>query len=349
MTTVELPIRRTLEDILEDELYHLNWDNVHSVSDPLYFSNSKSNHVMEIPWNNYINSDSSSNIVINNDKVQNIFKQFSDPTLTTQSSFSKLNYTNNDINKVDELKATVKLDSLILKKDFPDDKIDNNNTDDAVILKKSSLDSNYTLTNENPHIVEESILIDDEIAFVPDLQLNDRSFIIENKDSNTIIKKKNNIEISLKNKDVNITTGKKIRRNSNSKSLRKKTIISSNQINNKDLLLLNDNNNNNEDVFICKAINHDTNKPCLAKFSRPYDLTRHHNTIHSKNKIVFHCLECVKNLGNEGYDKTFSRLDALSRHIKSKHSFLSNDEKKKIRAFAKKSLTGKVNNNIIIA
>ncbi|CCH62033.1 hypothetical protein TBLA_0G00860 [Henningerozyma blattae CBS 6284] len=93
------------------------------------------------------------------------------------------------------------------------------------------------------------------------------------------------------------------------------------------------------ELFVCKIINPITKIPCSAQFSRPYDLTRHKNTIHAENKIVFHCLECVKTLGDQGYQKTFSRLDALSRHIKSKHESLSLQERKEITNFAKKNLT----------
>jgi len=53
-------------------------------------------------------------------------------------------------------------------------------------------------------------------------------------------------------------------------------------------------------------------KSCGRTFTRPYDLTRHHETVHSTEKKVFHCSYCK--------DKTFSRLDALTRHMKTKHN-----------------------------
>lgn len=55
-------------------------------------------------------------------------------------------------------------------------------------------------------------------------------------------------------------------------------------------------------------------KPCGKIFSRPYDLIRHQDTIHAPVRKTFKCDLC----GNAS--KTFSRMDALSRHIRVKHS-----------------------------
>ncbi|RKP32359.1 hypothetical protein METBISCDRAFT_21626 [Metschnikowia bicuspidata] len=61
---------------------------------------------------------------------------------------------------------------------------------------------------------------------------------------------------------------------------------------------------------------------CLKQFSRPYDLIRHENTIHATKKKIFRCVICEGRqhggIGN-GTSKTFSRGDALTRHIKMKH------------------------------
>ncbi|XBW38543.1 hypothetical protein QEN19_004131 [Hanseniaspora menglaensis] len=66
---------------------------------------------------------------------------------------------------------------------------------------------------------------------------------------------------------------------------------------------------------------------CKKSFSRPYDLVRHTKTIHSKQKKLYRCLICIKELGeSEGHKKTFSRGDALSRHIKLKHELKIGDE-----------------------
>jgi len=63
---------------------------------------------------------------------------------------------------------------------------------------------------------------------------------------------------------------------------------------------------------ICKRTNPTTNKPCNTVFSRPYDLTRHEDTIHNARKIKTRCPLCKE-------EKTFSRQDALTRHLKVVH------------------------------
>jgi type II secretory pathway pseudopilin PulG len=62
----------------------------------------------------------------------------------------------------------------------------------------------------------------------------------------------------------------------------------------------------------CTRINPTTNKPCNTIFSRPYDLTRHEDTIHNTDRQKVRCEIC-----ND--EKTFSRQDALTRHKKVKH------------------------------
>lgn len=59
----------------------------------------------------------------------------------------------------------------------------------------------------------------------------------------------------------------------------------------------------------CSRINPTTNKPCNVIFSRPYDLTRHEDTIHNSARQKVRCEIC-----ND--EKTFSRHDALTRHKK---------------------------------
>ncbi|MCJ1330732.1 hypothetical protein MMC10_007418 [Thelotrema lepadinum] len=62
----------------------------------------------------------------------------------------------------------------------------------------------------------------------------------------------------------------------------------------------------------CERINPITGKPCNSIFSRPYDLTRHEDTIHNARKQKVKCQLCVE-------DKTFSRNDALTRHMRVVH------------------------------
>jgi len=62
----------------------------------------------------------------------------------------------------------------------------------------------------------------------------------------------------------------------------------------------------------CDRVNPTTGKPCNTVFSRPYDLTRHEDTIHNARKQKVRCALCVE-------EKTFSRNDALTRHMRVVH------------------------------
>jgi hypothetical protein len=62
----------------------------------------------------------------------------------------------------------------------------------------------------------------------------------------------------------------------------------------------------------CERINPSTGKPCNTIFSRPYDLTRHEDTIHNAKKQKVRCNLCTE-------EKTFSRADALTRHYRVCH------------------------------
>ena len=78
----------------------------------------------------------------------------------------------------------------------------------------------------------------------------------------------------------------------------------------------------------CDLINPSTGQPCNKQFSRPYDLIRHQETIHATKKKIFRCVICEGRLNGgagNGKLKTFSRGDALSRHIKVKHGLVGKD------------------------
>lgn len=79
------------------------------------------------------------------------------------------------------------------------------------------------------------------------------------------------------------------------------------------------NNNNNLNNHQCHLINPSTNQPCFKQFSRPYDLIRHQETIHASRKKIFRCVVCNNKSETGLSNKTFSRGDALSRHIRVKH------------------------------
>lgn len=78
----------------------------------------------------------------------------------------------------------------------------------------------------------------------------------------------------------------------------------------------------------CDLVNPSTGRPCNKQFSRPYDLIRHQETIHASKKKIFRCVICegrVNGGQGNGKLKTFSRGDALSRHIKVKHGLGGQD------------------------
>lgn len=62
----------------------------------------------------------------------------------------------------------------------------------------------------------------------------------------------------------------------------------------------------------CEKVNPQTGKPCNTNFSRSYDLTRHEDTIHNGRKQKVRCHLCTE-------EKTFSRNDALTRHMRVVH------------------------------
>lgn len=74
----------------------------------------------------------------------------------------------------------------------------------------------------------------------------------------------------------------------------------------------------------CTRINPSTNKPCNTIFSRPYDLTRHEDTIHNNRKMKVRCPMCRE-------EKTFSRNDALTRHMRVVHPEIETFGKRGIR------------------
>lgn len=63
----------------------------------------------------------------------------------------------------------------------------------------------------------------------------------------------------------------------------------------------------------CTRINPSTGRPCNSVFSRPYDLTRHEQSLHAPVKKKLRCPYCTD-------EKLFSRADALTRHSRVVHA-----------------------------
>jgi hypothetical protein len=62
----------------------------------------------------------------------------------------------------------------------------------------------------------------------------------------------------------------------------------------------------------CSKINPSTNKNCNTVFSRPYDLTRHEDTVHNPQREKVQCPLCKVGKG-------YSRVDALNKHLRVAH------------------------------
>jgi dsRNA-specific ribonuclease len=63
----------------------------------------------------------------------------------------------------------------------------------------------------------------------------------------------------------------------------------------------------------CERVNPRTGKRCKSAFSRPSELARHEATVHSSPRQRFRCQLCAG-------EKSFSRKDALSKHMRVVHS-----------------------------
>lgn len=142
--------------------------------------------------------------------------------------------------------------------------------------------------------------------------------------------------------------------------------------------------NDKTEEHICLIINPKTGLPCNKRFSRPYDLVRHQNTIHAPRRCFYRCMFCEDDLRrkhhlasnnevviNAGYrnsqfsvenannnmanshnsrkvkassegggflsNKTFSRCDALTRHLRFRHG-LGNEEVNAAMEYAKQNV-----------
>lgn len=231
-----------------------------------------------------------------------------------------------------------------------------------IITKTNNLYSFVDSTNDNfsttviPNSNSNSTMSNTNVELDEDVLLDGDDFYEKNSLGKIVVTDEEIKELN-RSKSLSLTTRPKMIRNSNinnningngnGNKLRKPlTNINSNTNNNDDshikkhkTYLGSDlSGSNTNEIYTCRLVNLITKEPCAAQFSRSYDLTRHQNTIHAKKKIVFRCSECMKLLGNEGYEKTFSRLDALTRHIKSKHENLTPEERQRVTKYAKENI-----------
>ncbi|EDV08304.1 26S proteasome regulatory subunit RPN4 [Saccharomyces cerevisiae RM11-1a] len=407
MASTELSLKRTLTDILEDELYHTNpghsqftshYQNYHpnaSITPYKLVNKNKENNTFT--WNHSLqHQNESSAALIPPQQTYHfpIFNKYADPTLTTTTSFTTSEATANDrqINNVHLIPNEIKGASETPVAEDRQSKEYNESirpvcTDtEYYSYVDSNMDSISSVVSEDllDERGHEKIEDEDEDNDLDEDDIYDIS-LLKNRRKQSFVLNKNTIDFerfpspsTSANVPSTATTGKrKPAKSSSNRScvsnsnengtlerIKKPTsaVVSSNasrrkliNYTKKHLSSHSSTNSNskpstaspsahasssdgNNEIFTCQIMNLITNEPCGAQFSRSYDLTRHQNTIHAKRKIVFRCSECIKILGSEGYQKTFSRLDALTRHIKSKHEDLSLEQRQEVTKFAKANI-----------
>ena len=89
---------------------------------------------------------------------------------------------------------------------------------------------------------------------------------------------------------------------------------------------------NGAGFHMCNQINSSAGRPCRSMFSRPYYLSRHELAIHNTRRRKVRCSICAE-------EKTFSRLDALRRHLQVVHP---NNNVKSVLKAAEKRLNCRV-------
>lgn len=72
-----------------------------------------------------------------------------------------------------------------------------------------------------------------------------------------------------------------------------------------------------------------SNKICLRRFSRKYELIRHQETVHSRKKKLFKCFVCIKQNIESG-PRIFTRHDTLAKHIRVNHKILGKEAKAEV-------------------
>lgn len=274
-------LRRTLTDVMEDELYD---DQVTETSPYQYY---------DVP-----------EILPNDFNVKRIFNEFADPNLTTTNN-SFFYQSNDDLTNSESQEKFLKFNDDLSLDYF-------NNSDSLLIFAN----------NNSPNLIpEEDIeeeLSDDEMNDTLDdldddgIAGNSNLDIESDVDKMSLISD-NEDELYSSNSSV---IDEDFEPNFNVKKTKKVKKSPSIKINDHKCHLLNSN-----------------GKECLKEFSRPYDLIRHQETIHAERKKIFRCVVCNKLEGGLS-KKTFSRGDALSRHVRVKHG-LSGEEAADAVKFAK--------------
>ncbi|KAG0681448.1 hypothetical protein C6P42_004130 [Pichia californica] len=79
-------------------------------------------------------------------------------------------------------------------------------------------------------------------------------------------------------------------------------------------------NNDANEEHVCNIPNPKTGKPCLKRFSRPYDLVRHQNTIHASKRSFFRCMFCEDDLRRKHDLDSVNKVVVACKYRNSQHS-----------------------------
>ena len=383
------------DDFEDDDLYNLNQDN--SPSGASIFSANNNNIT---PTNdNYVNNSNINNnnfntinmrpdtMMSNNDSFNensiysltvpnqlnsnstDVYHNFPSP-LSNYNNMNETSLYSSDENDIPSISMNAFSNAIIAQGDEDDDEEDDDDDDGEDDDEDDENDDNdFAIDNDS----------DSELNTPSS---NDRRSSVT-ADTTPIIKKERSSSLRP------TTRPKRLRRKShisntlhNTTPLRKPRNSTSNSVNND--FSINDLDDQAEE-HVCNIPNPKTGKPCLKKFSRPYDLVRHQNTIHASKRSFYRCMFCeddlrrkhglesvneivvsckyrnsnfstenshshsssshnikkVKSgaLDNSGYlsNKTFSRCDALTRHLRFRHG-LNNTQVNDAMNFAKKNI-----------
>ncbi|CCK72486.1 uncharacterized protein KNAG_0K01210 [Huiozyma naganishii CBS 8797] len=91
-------------------------------------------------------------------------------------------------------------------------------------------------------------------------------------------------------------------------------------------------------TFTCHLMDPDGGRLCGAQFAKNNKLKHHQQIVHARIKPAFSCLECIESLGAKGAKKSFSRPDALTRHVKTQHPDITPERKQEIAEYSRRNI-----------
>ncbi|TID29742.1 hypothetical protein CANINC_001660 [Pichia inconspicua] len=100
-----------------------------------------------------------------------------------------------------------------------------------------------------------------------------------------------------------------------------------------------------KEEHICTIPNPKTGKPCLKKFSRPYDLVRHQNTIHASKRSFYRCMFCEDDLRRRNNMDSINEIVTACKYRNTKFSTENSESHVSSSHNVKKIKSGVLNNS----